>query len=92
MTNWLSQHIRPLGWSLLVLAGIGVGAIAIQGMSPDEMPPDQRVYWRWVSSINRGESEAALVSGLELIAENSQIRPLYLRLAELCLKVEAVAV
>ncbi|MFB3132200.1 MAG: tetratricopeptide repeat protein, partial [Rhodothermales bacterium] len=74
-----------------MLIGIGVGVIAIQGMSPDEMPPDQRAYWRWVSSINRGESDMALASGLELLAENPQIRPLYLRLAELCLKVEAVA-
>jgi len=68
MNNWLRQHIRPLGWSVLVLIGIGGGAIVMQGMSPDEMPPGQRAYWQWVSSINRGESDMALEAGLELLA------------------------
>ena len=90
MVNWLRQHIPKLGWGLAALIGIGVAVAAVQWMRAEEMPPEQRAYWEWVGSINRGESDMTLAAGLELLAESPQVRQLYMRVAQLCLDAEAV--
>lgn len=52
------------------------------------MPPDQEAYWEWVRSINKGADEA-LAEGIQLLNEHPQLGRLYLRLAKLCLEMEA---
>ena len=84
-------HIRKLGLGVLALMVIGAGVAAVLWIRAEEMPSDQRAYWQWVSTINRGESDVVLAEGLELLSENPQMHLLYMRIAQLCLRVEAIA-
>ncbi|MFQ5568805.1 MAG: CHAT domain-containing protein [Rhodothermales bacterium] len=92
MTDWLRLHRWQVGVGVLILAGLVVGLIVLQGNSSQAdagMPEDQQAYWHWVGTINQGDDEV-LASGLELLTRSPHVRPLYLRLAEVCLDAEAV--
>ncbi|MCH8961514.1 MAG: tetratricopeptide repeat protein, partial [Bacteroidetes bacterium] len=91
MGDWLRIHLWQLGLSVLVLTGVALGIIALRSTPLEAnpgMPEVQRTYWNWVGTISQG-AEGALESGLVLLSEHPELPRLYLRLAKVCLEVEA---
>ena len=93
MAEWMRRHSRQVGVGILVLVGVALGIVALRFTASEAdagMPEAQQAYWSWVGTINQGKA-AAWASGIELLTSHPELNALYLRLADLCLEVDAVA-
>lgn len=77
------------------LPGFLVLLLVLPGCTASEadsgMPPAERAYWDWISSINRAP-ETALATGQALLRRHPELHWLYLRLADVCREQGAVNV
>ncbi len=94
MHNWLRTPVARVGLGLLGISAVLV-AVVFVGDRPSEakmgMPPSQRAYWEWVGAL-RQEADVSVSRGIALLERYPDLRRLYLRLAEVCVAQEAIAV
>ncbi len=80
----MDSSVRVCLWGLfgvLVLAGTLPGCTSSEADAG--MPVAQRAYWDWIYSINR-DPATAVETGGALLERYPALRPLYLRLADIC--------
>lgn len=90
MPEFLRRNAWRLSAALLVVAGVSSAFLVLRNSTSEAfpgMPPAERSYWEWVSSINRDQS-TALETGFALLNEQPQLTRLYGRLAEVCIELE----
>lgn len=90
MPEFLRRNAWRLGAALLVITGSSAAFLVLQNSTSEAfpgMPPVQRSYLEWVSSINQDRS-TALESGFALLSAHPELHRLYARLAEVCIDLE----